>query len=119
MHEGAIVSSLFEIAEHSFQDSGLSRVTKVRIVVGKLHQIVTDVMVMHFDLMKRDIPGFEQAVLEIKELDPEIRCKRCGAAMVLDEVDFSCRACGSEDTELTYGNELYIDALEGEERSQA
>ncbi|MDO9576908.1 MAG: hydrogenase maturation nickel metallochaperone HypA [Candidatus Cloacimonadales bacterium] len=113
MHEGSIVSSLFEIAEQSKKDANLKEITKVKIVVGKFHQIVEEVMLMHFDIMKQDIPGFENAVLEMEEKDVKIKCSGCGKIFTIDEPIFICPDCDSIETELFQGKELHIQTMEG------
>ncbi len=52
MHEGAIVHSLLEIAKDIRIKENLEEVIEVRIVVGKFHQIVEEVMITNFDFMK-------------------------------------------------------------------
>jgi hydrogenase nickel insertion protein HypA len=113
MHEGAIVRSLFEIAEKIKEKEQLESVSKIRIVVGKFHQIVEDVMFMHFNLMKQEIAGFEKAELEITEKEVIVQCNNCGEVSRLTEPIFYCLKCSSPDTEFVSGNELYIENLEG------
>jgi hydrogenase nickel incorporation protein HypA/HybF len=113
MHEGAIVKSLLDIAKQSFMESDLNEVNKVKVIIGKFHNIVNDVMQMHFDLMKKEIAGFEQAVLEIEEKDLVIRCRNCHKTTGVGDTYFYCPDCGSADTDLVQGDELYIAAIEG------
>ncbi|MFC1898400.1 hydrogenase maturation nickel metallochaperone HypA [Candidatus Cloacimonadota bacterium] len=113
MHEGAIVNSLFEVAEQSKKDANLKEIEKVRIVVGKFHQIVEEVMHMHFNIMKKDIPGFENAELIMEERDVKVKCSGCGTTFTIDEPIFICPDCNSLETELIQGKELYIATMEG------
>ncbi len=113
MHEGAIVHSLFEIAKEIKEKESLIEIKEVKIIVGKFHQIVEEVMLMHFDLMKPDYNGFEKAVLKMKEIDVKIKCNKCGEETVLEEPIFFCEKCESFDTELISGKELHIETIEG------
>ncbi len=113
MHEGAIVHSLFEIAKEIKEKENLIEIKEVKIIVGKFHQIVDEVMLMHFDLMKTDYKGFENAKLSIKELDVKIKCNNCGEETILNEPIFFCEKCESFDTELISGKELHIETIEG------
>ena len=113
MHEGAIVSSLFEVAEKSQKDANLKDIQKVKIIVGKFHQIVEEVMQMHFNIMKKDIPGFEDAELLMEEKDVKIKCSGCGKIFTIDEPIFICPDCESIETEMIQGKELYIATMEG------
>jgi hydrogenase nickel incorporation protein HypA/HybF len=115
MHEGAIVSSLFEVAEQSRKDANLKEILKVKITVGKFHQIVEEVMQMHFDIMKKDLPRFENAILEMEEKDVKIKCSTCGRIFTINEPIFICPDCESLETEMIQGKELHIATMEGME----
>ena len=115
MHEGAIARSLLEIANHHYLESDLTQVLKVTVIIGKLHQIVNEVLVLHFDLLKKDRPGFEQAFLEIEERDVAIKCKNCNQTISIGDMSFACPYCASPDTELVQGNELHLASIEGRE----
>ncbi len=118
MHEGAIVKSLLDIANKSFTESELKEVNRVKVIIGKFHNIVNEVMEMHFDLMKKEIAGFEQAILEIEERDLIIQCRKCHKTTSLNDINFACSDCGSTDTELIHGNELYIASIEGTDNTK-
>ena len=113
MHEGAIVHSLFEIAKEIKEKEKIIEIIELKIIVGKFHQIVEEVMMMHFDLMKAEYKGFENAVLKMKEIDVKIKCKNCGQESILNEPIFFCSNCESFDTELISGKELHIETIEG------
>ena len=118
MHEGVIVKSLFDIAEKSRREACLQEIETVKVVIGKFHQIVEEVLRMYFDLMKKDLPGFEKAVLEIEERELKIKCKKCQEVILLKEADFSCPSCRSIDIEVIQGNELYIESLKGKQKNK-
>lgn len=118
MHEGVIVKSLFEIAAKSREESGLKEVQKIKVVIGRFHQIVREVMEMYFNIMKKDFEGFREAILEIEERDLEIRCRNCKLVMKLKEPDFTCSGCHSINTEVIHGNELYIESLIGSSKNE-
>ncbi|HHE39059.1 MAG TPA: hydrogenase maturation nickel metallochaperone HypA [Candidatus Cloacimonetes bacterium] len=113
MHEGAIVHSLFEIAKEIKDKEKLVEIKEVKIIVGKFHQIVEEVMMMHFDLMKTEYEGFADAKLIMKEIDVRIKCRNCGEETILNEPIFFCEKCESFDTELITGKELHIETIEG------
>ena len=113
MHEGAIVHSLFEIAKEIKEKEKLITINEVNIIVGKFHQIVEEVMLMHFDLMKAEYDGFENAKLIMKEIEVKIKCNNCEKESVIDEPIFFCEKCESFDTELISGKELHIETIEG------
>ena len=67
MHEGSIVKSLFDIANKIKEDENLVEIHKIKVIVGKFHQIVDEVMFMYFDLMKKEYKDFENAELSWKK----------------------------------------------------
>jgi len=113
MHEGAIVKSLFDIAVQIKIDEELTKVDKITIVIGKFHQIVEEVMMMQFEFMKAEFPGFESAELEMFEKDVIVECLECSKTSKLTEPVFYCMNCHSPDTKIISGNELYIEKIEG------
>ncbi len=113
MHEGAIVRSLLQIAEKSKEESGLDTVSVVRITVGGLHHIIDEVMQTHFDLMKQDIAGFENASLVSESREIKLKCSICENTITIDEPIFICPDCGSSATRIISGDELHIISIEG------
>ena len=113
MHEGAIVHSLLEIAKDIRIKENLEEVIEVRIVVGKFHQIVEEVMITNFSFMKTEYDGFENAVLSMTEKNVSVKCEECKHEFTIDEPIFMCPKCDSFNTELISGKELYIETIEG------
>jgi len=113
MHEGAIVSSLFQIALEIKEKEKLKNISLIKVTMGKFHQIVPEVMEMHFNIMKKEYKGFEDAELEMEEKDLIISCPNCGKKTKLTEPLFICPECGSIETDIIQGNELYIASMEG------
>lgn len=113
MHEGAIVHSLLEIAKDIRRKEELHEITEVKIVVGKFHQIMEEVMLTNFEFMKAEYEGFENAILNIIERDVNVKCKACGHEFRIEEPIFLCPCCDSFETELIAGKELFIESMEG------
>ncbi|MBN2460605.1 MAG: hydrogenase maturation nickel metallochaperone HypA, partial [Candidatus Cloacimonetes bacterium] len=85
----------------------------IKVKIGKFHQIVPEVMQTYFKLMKKEYPGFNEAELILEEIDLKLRCKKCQHSYLLQEPLFICDQCGSWETELISGDELYIETIEG------
>ena len=113
MHEGAIVHSLLEIAKDIKIKENLTEITDIKIVVGKFHQIVEDVMFANFNFMKTEYDGFENAALNMIEKNVRVKCEDCKHEFTIDEPIFMCPKCSSFNTELISGKELYIESIEG------
>ncbi|MCF7859381.1 MAG: hydrogenase maturation nickel metallochaperone HypA [Candidatus Cloacimonetes bacterium] len=113
MHEGAIVHSLLESAKEIRIKEKLKEITEIKIVVGRFHQIIKEVMLTNFEYMKTEYNGFENAVLNMTEEDVKVKCNYCGHEFSIDEPIFMCPQCDSFETELITGKELYIATMEG------
>ena len=112
MHEGSIIHALLDIAFQVKEKENITKVAKINIVVGKLHQVIPQSMQQNFDLMKLEYKGLENAVLVTQETDVQIRCRTCKTVISLDHPNFNCPHCGSSQTDIISGKELYIDSLE-------
>mgnify|MGYP003970669893 CR=1 FL=1 len=113
MHEGARIHSLLEIAKETKIKENLKKVTEIKIVVGKFHQVIEEVMITNFKYMKDDYDGFENAILTMTERNVRVKCLDCNHDFSIDEPIFMCPKCNSFNTELTAGKELYIETIEG------
>ncbi len=118
MHEASIAKSLLQIASHKSREAGLTEVNSIKVLIGKFHHIINEVLIMHFDLLKQDYTGFEFATLDIEQRDLLISCAQCRQTAIIREANFFCSSCGNAETTLIQGDELYIVSLEGTENHQ-
>ena len=114
MHEGSIARAILDNSNDIKNKEGIKVVKSVKILVGKLHSVVPDVLVNFYNMMKSSYEGFENSLLFIEEKDVKIRCKECGKISILDSPFFLCSHCGSNNTELIEGDEMLIVSIEGE-----
>lgn len=103
----AVINALSEVKASSF------RLKKVRIVVGKYHQIVAENLEFAFDVLVKETAA-RGAKLEIKTLPIVVRCEACGWEGEIQLPMFLCGGCGSGRVEITGGRELYLEDLEVE-----
>ncbi|MGE5398116.1 MAG: hydrogenase maturation nickel metallochaperone HypA [Chitinophagales bacterium] len=114
MHEVALIQNVLDIITQSTQEMHMERVSKIKLVVGKLSMALPDSLSFAFEVLK-DGPLFGNAVLEIEERDIRCCCKECQTEFSPgNEYRFSCPECGSAGIEITSGRELFIDNYEGE-----
>ncbi len=111
MHELAIAESVVQIANR--HASG-RRVTKVRLKVGHLRQVVPSALSFSFELVAEGTP-VEGADLELEDVPATGLCRDCGTESRLKSFPLQCEACGGFDLELLEGEELYVESLELEE----
>lgn len=111
LHELSIAESVVGIA--SRQANG-RRVTKVRMKVGHLRQIVPAALAFGFELVAEGTP-VEGAELEMEQVPVEGRCHGCGAESRPGSFPLQCPRCGGFDLKILNGEELIVESLELEE----
>ena len=111
MHELSIAEAVVQIAGR--QANG-RRVTKVRMKVGHLRQVVPSALAFGFELVAEGTP-VEGAELEMEEVPATGMCRKCGGESQLKSFPLQCRACGGFDLEILRGEELLVESLELEE----
>ena len=114
MHEFSIVSSLMLIIEEQAKLHNAKKVTKVVVGIGKLSGVEPDLLKIAFDTFKeKTICEEAELVMEIEDI--AIKCRDCGKETVLGErLTRKCPHCGSLNTEIVRGQDLYLKSLEME-----
>jgi len=107
VHELAITQSVVEAVT---ERTGNSKVSSVRLRVGRLSGVVPDSMRFCFDLVTAGTP-LEGASLDIEQPEGRGRCRACGDDVVLVDPILLCR-CGSADVEVLTGHELAVASVE-------
>jgi hydrogenase nickel incorporation protein HypA/HybF len=111
LHELSIAESVVQIAG---RHANGRRVTKVRLEVGHLRQVVPSALAFSFELVAEGTP-VEGAELEMEEVPATGKCRECGVESQLENFPLQCRACGGFDLEVLRGEELLVESLELEE----
>ena len=113
MHELTIIENILQIAAQTADEGNLSHIRKINVVIGKMHQVVPDILRSGFMIASEGTKS-ENAVLEIETVPVRIKCKLCDAEYEVTDLFFLCRQCGSHDIKMTSGKELYVNFIEGE-----
>jgi len=115
MHELALMQGVMETVKESATANSISKVSKVRLVVGKLSMALPDSMQFAFEVISTDEELFRSAVLEIEEKEVVCSCQQCQQLFTQQEqYIFVCSGCGSNQVDIIQGRELYLDYYEGE-----
>jgi len=113
MHEVGLMQEMIEVLRRSVQENGLEKVSRVRLVVGKMTAALPQALSFAFDVLSAEEPWLEGAELEIEERELRARCLSCGEEYAVPEYHFVCPRCDSRESEIVSGRELYIDFYEG------
>lgn len=107
MHELAIAES---VVDSVTARTGSSRVTQVRLEVGRLSGVVADALRFSFELAASGT-GLDGAQLDIDEPDGRAKCADCGQEFAVPDLILLC-PCGSADVHVLAGEELRIVSVE-------
>lgn len=108
VHEVSICTAIAKIAHKA---AAGRHVERVRVDVGHLRQVVPDTLVYCWEMVVFGTP-LEGAPLEVREIPAVIECRVCRASTRLDEPLFVCGGCGSSETNVVSGNELFVTSLD-------
>lgn len=118
MHEFPIAQSLIGIIEQEVLPYTGAKVTRVRVLIGKLSGVMPDALKFAFEAIS--VGGIaEGASLEIEEVPFRVRCHQCGEVFLVDDPFLTCPNCEGTDVEMVTGRELEIRSIEIEDGNQA
>jgi hydrogenase nickel incorporation protein HypA/HybF len=111
MHELAMAESIVQIVEREMQKYPGSKLLKVALKLGALHEIAPEALQFGFDTMTMNT-SLAGAQLEIEKIPIKGRCRSCGHELEIEEYVFICTECYSGDIEMTQGDAMEITHLE-------
>ncbi len=113
MHEYSIVQALLDQCESHAAKHNAKKITKVVTKIGVLSGVEPDLLQTAFDTFKEGtICKDAEFVMNIQPV--VIRCRECGQETMLEELKLVCPKCGSIQTEIIDGEEMYLMTLEME-----
>jgi hydrogenase nickel incorporation protein HypA/HybF len=116
MHETAIVTGLMRIIETQAAQHGTTRVSKVRLKIGRLCAVEPQQLSSCFEMFAEGTVA-EGAELVIDLLAVRGRCRACKTEFDVPRYRFICPSCDGTDIEVIQGQELYIESFEAENGS--
>ena len=108
MHELSICTAIAKIAH---QAAAGRPVERVRVDIGHLRQVVPDTLRHSWDMVVFGTP-LDSVPLEVREVAAVIECRTCASHTTLDDPIFRCGACGSMETFVISGDELFVTSLD-------
>jgi hydrogenase nickel incorporation protein HypA/HybF len=114
MHERSLVQALLKQVETLQARHQASRVTSVRVCVGKFSGVEPELFRLAFEDMAGN-SSLGEARLEMDCVDVRVRCDACGGEFDAASFRFVCPTCGSRETTVVRGEELTLEAITIEE----
>jgi hydrogenase nickel incorporation protein HypA/HybF len=112
MHEVAIAEHLLKIAVDECKKNGYSKISNVRVSVGKASGVMPEALLFAFDALKAGTIA-AGAALMIEEVPVAGHCAACNADFTTSErFVLCCPQCGSSAYSIHAGRELDIKELE-------
>lgn len=119
MHELSIAYSVVETVENAALEAGASKVSLVRLKIGRLSGVVIDSLRFSFEIAAENtlLAG---ATLEIEDVLIKVRCEPCQHDFTLKDTHiFRCPQCDEPTPNIIEGRELDIVSVElGEETTE-
>ena len=113
MHEFSIIENILTIVEETAEKEGLTSISKVTLIIGKMRQFVPETMSFAFEAASKGTIA-ESAALEMEFIPIKIHCNECGNEFIVNNHTYVCDKCSSTDLSVIEGQELIIKNIEGE-----
>jgi hydrogenase nickel incorporation protein HypA/HybF len=114
MHELAMARAIVAIAGEEAEGY---RVTRVRVRIGHLRQVVPSALCRAFTIAAAGTP-VAGAQLEIEHVPVAGRCRACGEESAMSGLPLRCGACGGLEVDVVAGEELLVESIELEASPQ-
>ncbi len=113
MHEFSIVENILDIVTKTASDNKLTKVTKIKLIIGKMRQIVPETMQFVFEIASKETLA-KGADLQLHFIPVVVSCNKCLDKFTVDDNIYFCEKCQSTDITILKGMELLIEGIEGE-----
>ena len=113
MHELSIISNLLGIIEEVAEEHHLTKITTVKLQLGKLQQIVPEALTFAFTTVSEGTKA-EGAILDVEYVPITMQCNACQTQFIVEEHLYLCPACEHTDLTMLHGAEILLESLEGE-----
>jgi hydrogenase nickel insertion protein HypA len=114
MHEVHLVRAIIETVEKQAAARGACRVKSVKIRFNALTSHSAEHVQFSFDLVKKDSPVMKDAELTLNEVEPSLRCAKCGHVFHAHHLPEMCPKCRSLDVQPVNSTDMVLESFEAE-----
>ena len=111
MHEYSITESLIALILEEGERVRAEKVRSINLVIGELAAILPECIEMYFAVIAKGTI-LEDAQLNFKEVQAELRCNLCGEIFLKNKNRLECPECGGLGVFTDKGKEFYIESIE-------
>lgn len=112
MHEVHLVHAIIEAVEKQSLAQKARRVTLVKIRCNALTSHSGAHVRFSFDIVKKDRPLVKDATLELNEVEPLLRCKKCNHQFHGHHLPDVCPRCGSLEVLAVNPTDMVLEGFE-------
>jgi hydrogenase nickel incorporation protein HypA/HybF len=113
MHEYSVTASLLDLAVKHAQAAKAQRITDLYLVIGQLSSIIDDSVQFYWNIVSENTIA-AGSLLHFRRIPAEALCLKCEKRYPLNERDFACPNCGSEQIKVVAGEEFYLESIDVE-----
>ena len=114
MHELGIITNLFTLIDEVAEEHGLRKITRITVKLGKLQQIVPDMLQFAFESVSKGSRA-EDAALDVEYVPIKMKCRGCAQEFIVGDHLYICPECEQSDLEMLEGTEILLESIEGEQ----
>jgi hydrogenase nickel incorporation protein HypA/HybF len=107
----SIAKSLLDIVTGEASKHNIEKVVRIHIRAGELRGIVPEHLNYFFQFVSKDTLA-EGAELEVEILPVKAECKACEMTFRVENFNYQCPRCRSEDVDTVQGLELMVQDFE-------
>lgn len=116
MHELSVTQSILNIALQHAEKANAKRVTDLHVVLGELSTMVDDSIQFYWDMIAKDTIA-EGATLHFRRVPAELQCASCFKKYRPTDGEWICPHCGGVGAKIIAGEELFVEAIDIEDRN--
>jgi len=114
MHELGVINNLFTIIEQVAEENNLVRINKVNLKLGKLRQIVPEILTFAFETVAKGTKA-EDATLGVEYVPIKMMCSTCKTEFIVEEHVYICPECSATRLTMLAGMEIILESVEGDQ----
>ncbi|GAC1304999.1 MAG: hydrogenase maturation nickel metallochaperone HypA [Vulcanimicrobiaceae bacterium] len=112
MHELSIALGLLDAVGAAAEREGATRVSSVRLRLGRMSGIARDALLFSWELARADTLASDARLL-IDDVAVAVWCRDCGCERAVREGEgLTCAACGAIAPQIVRGREIELIAME-------
>jgi hydrogenase nickel insertion protein HypA len=112
MHEVHLVRAIVDTVEKQAASQGAKSVKRVNIRFNPLTSHSGDHVQFSFDVVKKETRLLQNADLKLNEVEPLLRCNKCGDQFHGHHLPDVCPKCGAVDVKAVNSTDMVLEGFE-------